>query len=81
MTDKPAIIIPESPDESEVKALLARLEPTVEMRNVHINKEECLRLQGTPGEPIPRYELTAFLVNRFDDIDHVARRNSVLKRL
>lgn len=50
--------IPDTPTPADLDRVLARLTliEQLTLDEIWTNKEECLRLRGTPGEPIPEFE-------------------------
>lgn len=45
--------VPDDPTESDVKRILDLMLPCFRPRLIQTNEEECRRLKGTPGEPVP----------------------------
>lgn len=59
--------IPEEPTDESIKPVFECLESCVRQQMKLRNHEEYLRLRGTPGEPIPTYDVDFFLAVRFKD--------------
>lgn len=59
--------IPEEPDDTSIKAVLGCMERCTRQRMRLENHEEVARLRGTPGEPIPQYDVGFYEAVRFMD--------------